>query len=115
MSHPVYLIFEDTSSPLVRSNDGNLMHRTDEGGMVNFVQAEYGPGEQDRGHIVIASYDRLVTDAFIAGYDLAAETVKREAKLLDPVVEDDDVEVEGYKRRSESLHAELLCEDSALD
>lgn len=104
-------IFEETTSPLERSNDGNLYLRRDAGGFM--LTAEHGPGRLDRGHTVLFTFNRIIADAFIAGYDLAKRPIG--SVFLDPVVEDGD-EVEGVSVSGlHSVHHSLHTDDPALD
>ncbi len=117
-------IFEEATSRLDRSNDGRLqavahfhpngMDRLDDPIEYIVVRADNNDEE------VFRSMSSVMCDAYIAGYDLARDM--QESGLIEPnednevnVLFGEDDEVEGYARRSESLHATLLCEDSSLD
>lgn len=60
----MHLIFEATTSPLYRSNDGRLRFDYSEGSIGTFVLRLDGVE-------VFATNDRVKIDAYIAGYDLA--------------------------------------------
>lgn len=65
---PPPLIFEETTSPLVQSNDGRLFsyeNRVDGCWDVVDQQAPY--------EVLLQTHERAIADAYIAGYDLATD------------------------------------------
>jgi len=67
------LIFEESTSPLTRSNDGRLQYDlTIENDPRVYIVRDTHENEA----ILLETYDRVVVDAYIAGYDLAADATK---------------------------------------
>lgn len=65
----MHLVFENSTSPLYRSNDGVLSVVTVPGdGEITYTVVRDGD-------VVFATHDRVKADAFIAGYDLAQTEV----------------------------------------
>ena len=62
-----HLIFEETTSPLYRSNDGRLAlyHGAEDGEELPVYVVELD------GTAVLETRQRVLVDAYIAGYDLA--------------------------------------------
>ncbi len=119
-------IFEEATSRLDNSNDGILaahvhFHPNGMDRLDDPIEYFVTRGRDPKGEEVFRSKQSVLCDAYIAGYDLARDM--QASNLIEPVevegvtflFEGDDDAVEGYVRRSESLHAELLCDDSALD
>jgi len=67
------LIFEETTSPLTRSNDGRLQFDlTIESKPRVFIVRD----THENDAILLETYERVIVDAYIAGYDLAADATK---------------------------------------